>query len=427
MKAKIYKGFGRIFLAVALFLFGTSAILAAGTTSGTDVTNSVTLDYDVGSIAQTQLTTSVTFEVDRLLSIVVATQDGDVVGVSPGQSEAILSFDVTNTSNADIDLLLGVVDQNATAVTGFTNAGPTAFDGTGIKVALDTNANGIYESGTDTDLTAVGNHFSLPTALISPDVAVRIFIVASVPLGAGNSDQATYSLVAAAASGTSVIQADTNNHTSPGGAGATDVVDDINAVQDVFGDNVSTNTEDGTYNFVGDVSSATQDTNSNGQHSDTSAYVVASASLTLEKLVQIIWDPINGYHFNADNSDVLSGNNPKAIPGSILMYVVAVENSTGADDATDVTIVDDLSEDLTEGIATTTEGVADILKPDNVTFATIGVVDIPDAADESQLTIIDCDGTVSNAAYGAAPEVTQNIGTCSADETGIIVYFVTVN
>ena len=422
-----FKGSGRFLLAFALFLFGTNALLAAGTTSGTDVTNSVTLDYEVGSIAQTQLSTSITFEVDRVLSVVVTTQDGDVVAVSPGQSDAILSFDVTNTSNADIDLLLGVVDQNATAVTGFTNEGPTAFDGTGLIVALDTNANGTYESGVDTDLTAVGNHFSLPTASISPDVAVRIFIVASIPLSASNTDQATYSLVAAAASGTSVIQGDTNNHTSPGGAGATDVVDDTSVVQDVFGDNVSTDTEDGTYDFVGDASSATQDSDSNGQHSDSSAFVIASASLTLEKLVQIIWDPINGYHFNADNSDVLSGNNPKAIPGSILMYVVAVQNGSGADDATDVTIVDDLSEDLTEGISTTTEGVADILKPDNVTFGTIGVVDIPDAADESQLTIVDCGGTVSNAAYDAAPEVTQNIGTCSADETGIIVYFVTVN
>ena len=109
------------------------------------------------------------------------------------------------------------------------------------------------------------------------------------------------------------------------------------------------------------------------------------------------------------------------------MYAVAVGNGTGAEDATSVTIVDDLSEDLTEGIATTTEGVADILKPDTVTFPTLGSLDIPNAADESQLTIQNCGGTVSNAAFGGAPEVNQNIGTCAADETGIIVYFVTVN
>jgi len=423
-----FRGSGRFVLAFVLFLFGTNAVLGAGTASGTDVTNSVTLDYKVATIDQTQIATSITFEVDRVLSVVVGEQDGDVVNVSPGQSDAILSFDVTNTSNDDIDLLLGVIDRNATDVTGFTNpAASTTFDGTGVKLALDTNSNGTYEFGVDTDLAAVGSHFSLPTALISPDVAVRIFIVASVPLGASGDDQATYTLVAAAANGTSVIQSDTNNHTSPGGAGATDVADNIAVVQDVFGDNATTSAEDGTYNFVGDASSATQDSDFNGQHSDSSAFVIASASLTLEKLVQIIWDPINGYHFNADNSNVLSNNNPKAIPGSILMYVIAVENATGAEDATDVIIVDDLSEDLVEGIATTTEGVLDILKPDSVTFGSIGVVDIPNAADESQLTIVDCGGTVTNAAYGAAPEVTRNIGTCSADETGIIVYFVTVN
>ena len=420
-----FNGKGRLAMAF-VFLFGTGGVLAAGTTAGTDVTNSVTLDYQVNSIDQTQLTTSVSFEVDRALSVVVSTADADVVNVAPGETNVLLSFDVTNTSNDDMDLLLGVVDQNATAVAGFTNAGPGVFDGTSVKLVLDVNANGVYDVVGDTDLVVAANHYSLPSGDTVPDTPVRIFLVADVPLTAVNADQATYSLVAAVANGVNVIQGDTNGHITLGGV-ATDVVDDITLVQDIFADNVLTSAEDGSYNFVTSTASAVQDIVSNGQHSDSAAFVVSSAALTIEKVVQVIWDPINGYHFAGDNDDTPSTNNPKAIPGSILMYVVGVQNGAGANAATDVQIMDDLSEDLVEGIGTTTEIPAAILKPDNVTFAGLGLIDVPNAADASQLTIRDCAGVVITAPFIVGdPEVSRNIGTCTAGQTGIIVYFVTV-
>ena len=67
----------------------------------------------------------------------------------------------------------------------------------------------------------------------------------------------------------------------------------------------------------------------NGQHSDTNAFVVAGARLYVGKVVQVLWDPINGNRYSANNSDTLSGNNPKAIPGAVLMYAVGVSNDVG--------------------------------------------------------------------------------------------------
>lgn len=82
---------------VALALFGVTAAEAAGTSAGTTVANTFTLDYQVGGVSQTQITSSgspTEFTVDRLVDLTV-TSAGDTT-VVPGATGQTLVWSVRN-------------------------------------------------------------------------------------------------------------------------------------------------------------------------------------------------------------------------------------------------------------------------------------------------------------------------------------------
>src|SRR5215213_8219950 len=83
-----------------------SPAFAAGTTAGTTVTNSVTLDYKIGGIDQAQLTASDTFTVDRKVNLTVTETGNSTTTVTPGQTAAVTIFSVSNSSNATLDFAL---------------------------------------------------------------------------------------------------------------------------------------------------------------------------------------------------------------------------------------------------------------------------------------------------------------------------------
>ena len=86
--------------AIPLALVASPA-LAAGTASGTSVLNTATVDYTVGGIAQPQLSTNNTFTVDRKVNLLVAEVGTTTTSVAPGQTAAVTTFTVTNTTNAN--------------------------------------------------------------------------------------------------------------------------------------------------------------------------------------------------------------------------------------------------------------------------------------------------------------------------------------
>ncbi len=69
-----------------------SPAYAAGTSAGTTVTNSVTLDYKVGGVDQNQVTASDTFTVDRKVNLTVVETGNLATSVSPGQVAAVTTF-----------------------------------------------------------------------------------------------------------------------------------------------------------------------------------------------------------------------------------------------------------------------------------------------------------------------------------------------
>jgi hypothetical protein len=422
-------------LAVALAGLFAAPAFAIGTPASTPVVNNVSLTYSVSGFAQAPKSSSVTFVVDRAIATLVATQNASAVQVTPGQTSGgagaypALVFDVTNTGNDTQDLWLALIEQGATAVTGLGGQGTgAAFAATAPVVAIDTNSSGSYD-GTDVVIPLTGNHYVLSD--MTPDQTRRVLVAVNVPVAALDSDRDAFTLVAgvAIAGGGAFITGDSNGNNAPGSAGATSAADDTAVVQNVFADGAAAAVEDIVYNFTGGVAGVA-DVASNGQRSDTSAFVVNAAELFVGKVVEVLYDPINGNRYSTNNSNTQSGSNPKAIPGAVLMYTVGVSNETGSPDATGVSITDDLS--TTEVSVGNFNAVAGINVPDTVSVTLNAVptaMDVPDSPNLDLINYRTCaaPATPATTAFaGSDPEVTVSIGVCTATQKGVIVYFVTL-
>ena len=85
--------------AFALVLAPAMAAAApVGTAANSSISNSVTVSYNVGGVAQTPITSAAdVFTVDRKIDLVVTTQDSTAVSVTPGQTNAVTRFTVRST------------------------------------------------------------------------------------------------------------------------------------------------------------------------------------------------------------------------------------------------------------------------------------------------------------------------------------------
>src|SRR5690348_9406371 len=131
--------------AFALVIMSSQPAYAAGTTAGSTITNTATVNYQVGGISQNATTASDTLTVDRKVNLTVAEVGNTTTTVTPGQTAAVTTFSVTNTSNAVLDFSLAAVQPvGGTAAHG----GTDSFDATNVKIYVDTNGNGTYDAGT---------------------------------------------------------------------------------------------------------------------------------------------------------------------------------------------------------------------------------------------------------------------------------------
>ncbi len=428
---------------------------AAGTDAGLLVTNSVTLDYQVNGGDQPQQTDSIDFTVDLRLDVLVGAVDADwisatigqeVTGVPPLTGVPALNFLVTNNSNADVDVVLGVVERGAVDITGFTNdPGATSTGVDSVIVAID-DGSATYEEGVDTVLTPTAGVYSLPATLAQDD-SVTILVVADIAAGAANGDYEAFSLVAGAASAPGVAyERDESGGTAPGSTlpaqNLANVID--GPAQAVFADFQATfDPENFGFNFVLGSSSGAVDALYDGQSSDTSGYVITGVDVLVAKYAEVIFDPVSG---NKYTGGAPNGAEPKAIPGAVIMYVVGVTNQDTAFSADNINVVDDIPDGagpvelVDEGnlsgspidLPTLVTVDFDTNNPGTITedFG-LGVV-----TDQSVITSSSCAAVpvVSTVAFDAAlgtdpttnPEVVVDLGTCDADSEGFIVYFVTV-
>lgn len=287
-----------------LLLSGTTAVAAIGTAeaqtatpAGTTITNQAQATYSVNGTPSTVQSNVSTFVVDKKVDFSVVAQTGNTQ-VNIGQTGAVLTFTVTNHTNAAQDFLLDP-DQNALSL-GIL-PGTDNFDVTNMRAFVDKDGNGQYDPTIDTE-TYVDE--------LAPDASKTVFIVADVPNNTNAALAFTSLHVTAAAGGASGSQGAALIATS------LDVVNRDDQVDIVFADNDS----DGL--FPGDIAR-------NGQARVYAAYEVGvrTVALTITKSSRVITDGVS----------VL---NAKALPGATVEYCLLVNNATLSTPASNVVLTD---------------------------------------------------------------------------------------
>jgi len=284
-------------LIAAGLVFGAAQnAMAAGTASGTSISNTATLSYAVGGVDQTDIpTTSTSFLVDNKVNLTVAEVGGSLTtaGVVPGATGVVTTFTVTNNGNTvqDYALSVGAIADGQTLFTATDN-----FDVTACSAFVESGATGGYQSGEDT-ATLIDE--------LAPDANKTVHVVCSVPSTQVNADVSLVSLTA------------TTHTAGAAGLGALTTQDagaDVaNTVQVVFAD-----------------VAGSDDSARDGEHSARDGYLVTSAVIAVSKSYTLLCDPFNGI------------TNPKNIPGAMVRWTIQVSN-TGLTSATLSTITDTLN------------------------------------------------------------------------------------
>lgn len=285
---------------LALLYFPAKWANAAGTASGTVITNTATATYGVGTLTGLTATGSTNITVDNKVNVTV-TKNADAT-VTPSSTNQALIFVVTNTGNTTQRYALSVV-----------NSAGIAMDN--VRIYRDNGSTANAWDASDTlysDASTFGN--------VAADGTLNILIVADTPGTATDGQTADYSLVATTVdAGTTTVTTQTSGANTSG-------------VDVVFGD------------IAG---SASGDAAKDGKHSASGRYTVSSLSVSVAKSVYVYSDPSTGVN------DGTAGSNytdctvcPKAIPGATLRYTVTT-TVTGSGTALNVVITDPIPTNTT--------------------------------------------------------------------------------
>lgn len=282
---------------IPLIALGATTASAEGTDAGSTIQNTVSVSYSVGGVNQTDETATDEFVVDRKVNLTVAEVGGTQTIVSPGAVSQVTTFEVTNLSNDVLDFNLTVAQQNG---------GAGAFGGTdnfntlNVSIYVDTDGDGDWTD--ETPATYIDE--------LAADTAATVFVVSDVPLTQSSGDVATVVLTAVAHAG--------------GGAGTRGTRLTNSAVNAV--DAIDTVLADG---------AGRTDVQYDGSFSAADDYAVTAAALSVVKTSTVISDPVSGT------------TAPKAIPGAVIEYCIAVSNGPIGATATGVTVTDDLPAGIT--------------------------------------------------------------------------------
>lgn len=277
--------------ALSLVVSG-AAQAATGTAAGTTVTNTASVAYSVGGVAQTPVNSNAaSFLVDRKVNLTVAQVGGQATTVDAGATDQVIAFTVTNNTNSVQDFRLFATQQNSLILTLLGHS--DSFNVDNLRVFVDVNGDNTYDAG-DT-ATYIDE--------LAPDATVTVFLVADIPSSLPANPYAGVGLTAVAAAG------------GTGGALGADLTasllaDVSGAVDNVFADAA------GTIDLLRD-----------GRFSAVGEYDVGSATIQVTKTAVTISDPVNLALL------------PKAIPGAIVEYCIQVKNA-GNGTATNIAITD---------------------------------------------------------------------------------------
>lgn len=288
---KLKRLLGLAFIGCLSALNASTVFAAAGDT----ISNTASLDYNVGGVAQTTATGTVAFVEDNLVNFTVAWVDGANVPVAAGATGQMLTFEVTNNGNGAQDFALTAI--NALIADGF-DVTPAS-----ISVVVDDPAGaspGVYDAG-DT-ATFIDE--------LAPLGVIQVYVFADIPTPLAAALLANVTLTAEVRAG------------DP--AGATGALGAVLSDDSAAADNATEQ------NVLNDAAGIAPDVAKDGLHSVNGIYEVVAANLSVAKVVNTLWDPVNG------------NVNPKAIPGAIVQYTITITNAAGGASATLTTLSDAL-------------------------------------------------------------------------------------
>jgi uncharacterized repeat protein (TIGR01451 family) len=313
IKTSISSRLAALLAGAALFgLISQNALAAAvGTAVGTSISNSATMNYTVGGVGQTPITTtSASFVVDEKVNLTVG--GGVTTNVVNGATAQATAFTVTNNSNSPLDFNLA-----ANAIAG-------TFTPTACVARVESGANAGYLAAEDT-ATFIDE---LPSGS-----SATVYAVCDIPAGATNTQTGLAGITATARGDFTGVN---GTYAATVGVGAAITftplanADTPGTVDIVFADIAGSEAGD-----------AARD----AKHSARNTYSIVTAALTVSKTALLLCDPSNGV------------TNPKNIPGAMTQWSIAVTN-TGAADATLTTVTDTLAAALAHDPGTVAAGLS---------------------------------------------------------------------
>lgn len=293
-------------LTLGFFMLTANPALADGTDAGTNVSNTVTVDYDVGGVGQPQESDTADFVVDRKIDLTVSGPGANVI-VVPGSTNQLLTYTVTNDGNGPQGYDLDVAVAGGGIPIGLVLDGGGTFDPGEFQVYID-DGDLAFNSGTDAlyNPAAIINGFDL-----IKDATQTVFIVANIPGAAADAAIDTFTVIATTLDvGTATVTTE-------------DATNNLLVEETVFID-----------------AAGPADAVTDGMHSDTGTYEVRTADLVVVKSVLVI---------NQDGAACATAAvTPGAfsIPGSCIEYTILITNN-GTAAAAAVTVADTLPSEVT--------------------------------------------------------------------------------
>jgi len=344
---KINKTLTALIAGASIGISGQSFSAAAPLTeAGTEITNSVTLDYSVDGQDQVDVPSAgLTFKVDTKVDFTLILQDDYAIPVTPGKAYAA-AYLLTNTGNSAIEFSLGAANTDGTSLTVGGEDLVDDIDFSGLSVVGET----AYDTAVgDPGSSYAGNEPSAATTTIAANYAQVVYAV--VTAAGTDSNHSVISLTATASQSTDKVGTVTSTADDNRG-----VVFNPDVVQIVFADSGSNGNEAADSGFK--VVSA------EFTHNDGVDPEANGPGLTVTVINDPICEPTLDKDSTADHSGgctITDSRNfaddanrgtihfPKAIPGAMVKYTITA-NNTGNAPAEGVTFLQNLLTSHGDGV-----------------------------------------------------------------------------
>jgi uncharacterized repeat protein (TIGR01451 family) len=281
-------------LLVAMSATWGSLAHASGTDANVLISNTASVNYTVGGVAQTQVNSpAAEFRVDRKIDLNLIETNNAAANATPGATAVVTTYKLTNTGNGAQGYTFTAANTGGTLFTR-----PDAYDVSNLLVRVSSAA--CVPATTTTPAYAGETATTVPT--LAKDACVYVFILADSPLTATNGQAANVRLTAISREAVSL------NDLDPLATAALAVADDPNTVQIVYAD--------------GGIGQVARD----GRFFADDQYYIVGPQLAATKVAAV-------------QVDALQPSNPKPIPGATVQYTITLTNSGAA--AADAVVIGD--------------------------------------------------------------------------------------